>query len=122
MYNYLESNKISSIYFDSLASVKLFLMECEKDDRIRWSAGQNPLYEYHHFAENDSFPTFKKLRINCYYYEMPFKQHIELTYMFDSPEGMRFSLECDPQHIKKGIDILKQVCNKKYMILNEGDI
>lgn len=122
MYNYLKGNKISCVYFDSLASVKLFLMECEKDDRIRWSAGQSPLYEYHHFAENDLFPTHQKLRINCYYYETPFKQNIELTYGFDSPEGMGFSLECDPQHIKKGIDILKQICNKKYIILNEGDI
>ena len=68
MYNYLKGNKISCVYFDSLASVKLFLMECEKDDRIRWSAGQNPLYEYHHFAENDLFPTYEKLHINCYYY------------------------------------------------------
>lgn len=122
MYNYLKRNDVSSVYFDSLASVKLFLMECEKDDRIRWSAGQNPLYEYQRFTQNKLFPTFEKLRINCYYYETPFNQNIELTYLFDSPEGMRFSLERNPQHIKKGIDILKQVCNKKYMILNEGDI
>ena len=122
MYNYLKRNDVSSVYFDSLASVKLFLMECEKDDRIRWSAGQRPLYEYQRFTENKLFPTFEKLRINCYYYETPFKQNIELTYLLDSPEGMRFSLERNPQHIKKGIDILKQVCNKKYMILNEGDI
>ena len=120
MYNYLKGNKISGVYFDSLASVKLFLMECEKDDRIRWSAGQNPLYEYKRFTENDLLPTYQKLRINCY--ETFYNQNIELIYAFDSPEGMRFSLECDPQHIKKGIDILKQVCNKKYMILNEGDI
>ena len=122
MYNYLKRNKISCVYFDSLASVKLFLMECEKDDRIRWSAGQNPLYEYQYFAKNDLFPTFEKLHINCYYYETPFKQNIELTYAFGSPEGMHFYLERDPQHIKKGVDILKQVCNKKYIILNEGDI
>ena len=121
MYNYLESNKISSVYFDSLASVKLFLMECEKDERIRWSGGQNPLYEYQRFTENKLFPTFEKLRINCYY-DWRFDKNITLTYLFDSPEGMRFGLECDPQHIKKGIDILKQVCNKKYIILNEGDI
>lgn len=122
MYNYLKSNDISHIYFDSLASVKLFLMECEKDDRIRWSAGQNPLYEYQRFTENKLFPTYEKLCINCYYYEAPFNQNIVLTYMFEDPEEMRFDLECNPQHIKKGIDILKQVCNKKYMILNEGDI
>lgn len=122
MYNYLKRNDISSIYFDSLASVKLFLMECEKDERIRWSAGQNPLYEYQRFTENKLFPTFEKLRINCYYYEMPFNQNIVLTYLFNSPENMRADLEHKPQHIKKSIDILKQVCNKKYMILNEGDI
>lgn len=120
MYNYLKRNKISCVYFDSLASVKLFLMECEKDDRIRWSAGQNPLYEYQHFTENDLFPTYEKLHINCY--ETFYNQNIELTYAFGSPEGMRFNLEHDPQHVKKGIDILKQVCNKKYIILNEGDI
>ena len=122
MYNYLNKNNISSIYFDSLASVKLFLMECEKDNRIRWSAGQNPLYEYQRFTANKLFPTYQKLRINCYYYDMYFNQNIVLTYMFDEPEEMRRDLERNPRHIKKGIDILKQVCNKKYMILNEGDI
>ena len=53
---------------------------------------------------------------------MSFNQNIVLTYMFEDPEEMRADLERNPQHIKKGIDVLKQVCNKKYMILNEGDI
>lgn len=121
MYNYLKKNNISFIYFDSLASVKLFLTECEKDRRIRWRGGQNPLYEYQHFTENDLFPTYEKLRISCYC-DGCFNQNIILMYMFDSPKGMHFSLEHDPQHIKKGVDVLKQVCNKKYVILNEGDI
>lgn len=121
MYNYLKRNDISYIYFDSLASVKLFLMECEKDNRIRWICGQNPLYEYQRFTANKLFPAYQKLRIHCFY-GMPFDENISLSYIFDSPEDMRDDLECNPQHIKKGIDILKQVCNKKYMILNEGDI
>ena len=121
MYNYLKSNEVFYIYFDSLASVKVFLTECEKDDRIRWMGGQNPLYEYQRFTENDLFPTYEKLRISCYY-ERPPIENISLAYIFASPEEMRFDLEHNPQHIKKGVDILKQVCNKKYIILNEGDI
>ena len=121
MYNLLREYDTMYLWFDNLRTVEILLTECEKDPRIRWGGGQNPRYEYQHFLENELVPAYEKLRISCYC-DKYFNKNIILMYMYDTEDNMQQALEYDARHNKRGVDVLKQVCKKKYLILNEGDM